>query len=69
MNEDKKHFRLGVLVVVLTPILIVSVVAVCIFLFKSLNSGLDWILLEENWPWIFFGGVPLILTRYIFSNR
>jgi hypothetical protein len=69
MDEDKKHLRLGILVVVLAPILIVLVVAVCIFLFKSLNSGFDWILLEENRPWIFFGGVPLILTWYVVSNR
>ena len=69
MDEDKKHLRLGKLVVVLAPILIVLVVAVCIFLFKSLNSGFDWILLEENRPWIFFGGVPLILAWYVVSNR
>ncbi len=50
------------------PILIFLVVIACIFLFKSANSGLDWLLKDENIFWIFFGGVPLILIlRFLFD--
>jgi hypothetical protein len=68
MDKDRKHFWLGLAGIVMIPILIFLVVIACIFLFKSANSGLDWLLKDENIFWIFFGGVPLILIlRFLFD--
>jgi uncharacterized BrkB/YihY/UPF0761 family membrane protein len=68
-KEEKKKWwrRLFTLVIIL--ILCVLVVAACIFLFKSANSGLDWLLKDENIYWIFFGGVPLIGVLMWLSNN
>jgi len=68
-KEDGKYLWIGLAGIVMIPILIFLVVIACIFLFKSANSGLDWLLKDENIFWIFFGGVPLIGVLLWLSNN